>query len=586
MLPIKFLSLQKSELEYEVRIRGATPAPSVEELRKQIIKLSPDLPSEYILESPLDARQDLKGCLEVLTKIQLNLETSDPSVASLLRTQNMLNHLHNRVERITRSDDIKKEYDDIVSSYKNFSQKLSTLLAKKPSTSTFLNVPSAGFAKDSASTVPEPQNLISVSCDRTSSDLSKLKFTGKTCVRSFIQRVDEFILARNIPQQKVLSFASEIFQDDALHWYRAVKDKVSSWPELARLLKEDFSQADYDYRLISEIRSRTQGERENITIYLAVMNGMFSRLSTPPSEVDQLEILLHNIRPCYASTLAAAPQISTIDTLRSLCRNYETFQTRLSQFQEPPKVTSDTLAPEFAYTKDVHKYINKPNNNNHNKYNNSNNSNNYSNNKYIHAVNVAKKEPYCPRCRNNTHHIRQCKAPRDIVCFKCGKRDVKTPDCPNCNQKIQKLIKRSCSNFSKQDWDTWLDFIRTFSSSYRVATILLSKPLNDSRPYVNIKINNIDAVGLLDSGAAVSILGNNSHLQLTDCTLNQDNHTKMIAAGGQSLKTLGFVHLPGFTLPFGSCFTAVESCGSALKPTHPSLDLAIDARALISCSGQ
>ncbi|KAF9420504.1 hypothetical protein HW555_003254 [Spodoptera exigua] len=42
----------------------------------------------------------------------------------------------------------------------------------------------------------------------------------------------------------------------------------------------------------------------------------------------------------------------------------------------------------------------------------------------------------------------------------------------------------------------------------------------------------------------------------------------------------------GFTLPFGSCFTAVESCGSALKPTHPSLDLAIDARALISCSGQ
>ncbi|KAF9412800.1 hypothetical protein HW555_008803, partial [Spodoptera exigua] len=436
----------------------------------------------YILESPLDARQDLKGCLEVLTKIQLNLETSDPSVASLLRTQNMLNHLHNRVERITRSDDIKKEYDDIVSSYKNFSQKLSTLLAKKPSTSTSLNVPSAGFAKDSASTVPEPQNVISVSCDRTSSDLSKLKFTGKTCVRSFIQRVDEFILARNIPQQKVLSFASEIFQDDALHWYRAVKDKVSSWPELARLLKEDFSQADYDYRLISEIRSRTQGERENITIYLAVMNGMFSRLSTPPSEVDQLEILLHNIRPCYASTLAAAPQISTIDTLRSLCRNYETFQTRLSQFQEPPKVTSDTLAPEFAYTKDVHKYINKPNNNNHNKYNNSNNSNNYSNNKYIHAVNVAKKEPYCPRCRNNTHHIRQCKAPRDIVCFK-------------------------------------------------VATILLSKPLNDSRPYVNIKINNIDAVGLLDSGAAVSILGNNSHLQLTDCTLNQDNHTKMIAAG-------------------------------------------------------
>lgn len=447
MLPIKFLSLQKSELEYEVRIRGATPAPSVEELRKQIIKLSPDLPSEYILESPLDVRQDLKGCLEVLTKIQLNLDASEPSVATLLRTQNMLNHLHNRVERITRSDDIKTEYDDIVSGYKIFSQKLSALLAKKPSASTSSNVASASSVKESAPAVPEQQNVISVSCDRTSSDLTKLKFTGKTCVRSFIQRVDEFILARNIPQQRVLSFASEIFQDDALHWYRSVKDKVSSWPELARLLKEDFSQTDYDYRLISEIRSRTQGERENITIYLAVMNGMFSRLSSPLPEVDQLEILLHNIRPCYASTLAAAPQISTIDTLRSLCRNYETFQTRLSQFQEPPKVTSDTLAPEFAYTKDDHKPINKANNNNnYNKNNNSNsnynnnnqyrnnNNNTQNNNKYVHAINEAKKEPYCPRCRNNTHHIRQCKAPRDIVCFKCGMKDVKTPDCPNCRK--------------------------------------------------------------------------------------------------------------------------------------------------------
>lgn len=453
MLPIKYLSLQKSELEYEVRIRGATAASSVEELRKQILKLAPGLPSEHILESPIAVREDLKGCFDVLTKIKMNLDATDPSspnVPSLMRTENMLNHLYNRITRIACSDDIKKEYDDVGKAYNLYSQKLATLQAKAPSTSF-----SAGgvSASESRPIVPDLQNIISVTCDRGSADLSKLKFNGKTCVRSFIQRVNEFIEARNTPSHKILSFATEIFQDDALHWYRSVKDSVSSWSELAARLREDFDQTDYDYRLKSEIRSRTQGERENITIYLSIMNGMFSRLSKSVPEEEQLEILLHNIRPCYASTLASASQITSIDALRSLCRNYEAIQARLAQFQEPPRVTSDTLAPEFAYSKDGNRSANKVHNSspsNFNKhsympnrsFNKSNNFNNVTQNNYnrqqqsyVHAVSTNKNVPYCPRCRSNSHHIRQCPAPRDILCFKCGMKDVKFPECPVCNKK-------------------------------------------------------------------------------------------------------------------------------------------------------
>lgn len=440
MLPIKFLSLQKSELEYEVRIRGATAASSVEELRKQIVKLAKEYPSDHILISPLEAKQDLEGCMEVLTKIQLSLEAIDPSESSFMRAQNMLNHLHNRIERITCSDEIRKEYDEIFSWYNLLSNKLKTLQAKKslPSTSPKISVTSA---IDSASTDPNLQNLISVTCDRSLADLSKLKFNGNSCVRSFIQRVDEFIESRNIPSSRVLSFATEIFQEDALHWYRSVKNQVHSWPELAALLKQDFDQFDYEYRLISEIRSRTQGERENITIYLSIMNGMFSRLSKSLSEVDQLEILLHNIRPCYASTLASAGKIETIDNLRTLCRNYENIQARLSQFQEPPKVTSETLAPEFAYskygTKNNKQYLQYNNFNKHGNHKNQYQPH-YNNNKnqqhYVQAI-ESKIQPYCPRCRNNSHHIRQCQAKRDIFCFKCGMKDVKTPDCPVCSKK-------------------------------------------------------------------------------------------------------------------------------------------------------
>jgi hypothetical protein len=49
---------------------------------------------------------------------------------------------------------------------------------------------------------------------------------------------------------------------------------------------------------------------------------------------------------------------------------------------------------------------------------------------------------------------------------------------------------------------------------------------------------------LLDSGAAVSIVGNNAHQHLVDCTLQQGDHISMVAAGGQSLNSIGYMHLP------------------------------------------
>lgn len=56
--PIKYLSLQKSELEYEVAVRGETPANTVAELRRQICKLSQLFLSEDILCSHLDPLDD------------------------------------------------------------------------------------------------------------------------------------------------------------------------------------------------------------------------------------------------------------------------------------------------------------------------------------------------------------------------------------------------------------------------------------------------------------------------------------------------------------------------------------------------
>lgn len=469
---IKYLSLQKTELEYEVVVRGGTPGESVSELRKQIAKIAPGFPPEDILESYLEASKDVKAVKETLLKTQANIVTLTNKFDKIffLRTENTLHHVYHRLNRITPKANSLETYK-VCSA--NFKYQYNELLAMKPQTA-------QGNSND-----PKP---ITVNCERNLvSELSKIKFSGKTCVRSFIQRMDEFMQTRGVSSDKIITYAYEFFTDDALHWYRYIKTKITSWEELVVLLKQDFSQSDYDYKLMTEIRSRTQGENENITIYLSVMHGMFSRLNKPPPENEQLEILLHNIRPCYASTIAASSAVDTLENLKSVCRNYENIQSRLKQFHEPPKVNSETMAPDFAYDKsstsgsssyghgsrkpnysntypiNYTKYnYNKPNYySNNNNYKQSKPNTNYTNYKTynntnytyknqqteqnknipVAVVNSENKSVFCPRCRTNNHSLKECREPHFPICFKCGKnvfvfRNVKIAN-------LRKLIKKT-----------------------------------------------------------------------------------------------------------------------------------------------
>lgn len=441
---IKFLSLNKSELEYEVAIRSAVPSATVPELRRQITKLVAEFPSEDILISHLSVNEDLLGIKTALEKAE-NALNSDviPDKNTLLRTQNLLHHLYHRLNRVEPDTETSKS---IKSSY---CAKFKDLYQKYISLKDQVIDPLQGQTSSDQDS-SNPLN-IKVTCEKGfSGEIAKLKFDGKSCVRTFIQRVSEFCKARSIDDSKLLAYCTEIFSGDALHWFRNVEQNIKDWDGLVEHLKKDFDQADYDYRLISEIRARTQGETENITIYLSIMSGMFSRLSKPITEEEKLEIILHNIRPAYTSTLAAVPEIQSIDSLRTICRNFENFQARLAHFHEPSKPTADTIAPEFAYSgsSNKNKFHTKIFNNYHQNKIQSYSSNNstYKNNnnnksiKYenLEALNLnTRKEGrrFCPRCRVDTHNLRQCTANKDaIFCFVCGRKDVKRPDCPDCKK--------------------------------------------------------------------------------------------------------------------------------------------------------
>lgn len=458
--PIKFFLLNKNELTYEVLIRGEEPASTVLELRKQINKLTPLIPTCDIYESGLDPLTDIDGVITSLSELSSRMKSLDDKYDPnlLQRTIALSNHLYHRIKRIDTSDpSINDKIKGIFKTVTSYINKLSSL---NKSTQPVCE-PVGEIAQSSA--VFENFSSVSMNCDRSHiNDLQKIKYNGKSCVHAFVQRVEEYRTARNINSSKLLSYATEIFTGDALHWYRSIKGSITTWDDLIALLVEDFSQFDYDYKLLSEIRNRTQGETENITIYFAKMAELFSRLTVTISEQEKLSILMHNIRPCYASVLASnTTSINTIENLKMICKNFEKIQSLTSQFKEPPRVSSDTLAPDLAFSKFSEQSSSRPtfhnkfnynyNNPKHIKnqtYSNKNYNRNTTHNNYttkqsnnnISAIDTSKSNVntgkfYCPRCRTPAHSLRQCTADRYPICFKCGTKNVIYPNCTKCNPK-------------------------------------------------------------------------------------------------------------------------------------------------------
>ncbi|KAL0858559.1 hypothetical protein ABMA27_012412 [Loxostege sticticalis] len=310
--PIKFLHLQKSELQYEVIIRGEAPASTVLELRRQVCKLTQIYQSNDIADSCLELSDDIKGISESLNKVKANLDNLSLALDESLidRTRSLLNHIHHRFRRLEQPEPNSELFSKLKMIKKTFDE-YNNLYSKIIEPEEFRDSESAPVETEKNTTGIDNLN-VTVHCDRgLSADFAKLKFDGKSCVRSFIQRLEEFRQAKNVSDDKIMSYAYEIFTGDALHWFRSIKDDVKHWDNLVTKLRQDFDIFDYDYRMITEIRNRTQGESENIIVFLAIIKGMFSRLSTPMSEKDQLEIILHNIRPCYSNVLANCPNIKS-----------------------------------------------------------------------------------------------------------------------------------------------------------------------------------------------------------------------------------------------------------------------------------
>lgn len=409
--PIAFNLLHKDELEYEVSIRGAKPTDTVTSLRAQVRALNRDIPTDEIITCDLDISTELTAVqakLESLDNLVLGTTQKACSLKILNRVQALAHHLYHRLGRFAPEGDV--QLQAILTLCQ---ERLNRTLVKLDNLlhtfhSSLRESQTIDPASNDTLVRPDTKDALGVVEKHSAIHTLNLKFNGKTCVKAFIQRLEELCLSRRISDIRLFNSAAELFSDEALCWYRGVRTEVDNWTGLKQLLIDEYLPFDYDHRLMIEIRGRSQGPDETIINYLSVMQNYFARLSKTISDVEKLNIVLFNLRPFYTTQLALNPA-ETWSDLKRKCRLLEHAKQRSELFTEPPKTTASCLAPDLSYKG---QRLTK-----------------------VHVVQTTGKEDFCVRCRVDGHHLTNCTAPFILVCYRCGEKDYTFKNCPKCSVK-------------------------------------------------------------------------------------------------------------------------------------------------------
>lgn len=255
----------------------------------------------------------------------------------------------------------------------------------------------------------------------------RLQFDGESSVTSFLERVEELRLSRNVSHEQLLRSAVELFTKDALLWFRT--QHFSSWSDLVDKLKRDFQPYDYSLDLWDEIRKRTQGSKERVVTYVAAVENLFNRLgSGKPEEKTRVDWIKRGLLPHIQSQLALQV-VQTVPELIRLSRMVEETIIRTERFCPPPTNVRGLLEPDLAYHK-------PPSNTVHNLPSCSTVQvgKNFSSEVFVQEEQSGLNLPLCWNCGKRGHRFKKCSEPRKIFCYRCGLDKVVAKSCPNCTK--------------------------------------------------------------------------------------------------------------------------------------------------------
>lgn len=441
-----YTRLTKDELAYELRVRGVTDLTNGEEMKKalaQMLRLEKDGLSSLLDRVTEGITEELGTCKTKLEELKTAINaraTGTVASSDKRRWETRLNHVFRRLGRLHVNE---PELTDARSGM--IRETVAMLTELKPVSSE-----NAGAEREAEEDDSEEESRRSVEDDKEPEHLHRRTLSGRSLastsdvqtkiiikkeqvpvwkwgitfsgdgqgysVNAFLERVEELRECRRVSKEELWLSAIDLFSGPALIWFRAVRRQLESWEELAKFLRQEFLPLDYEELLWEEIKSRTQGSDERLTVFISIMMNLFSRLSNPPAEDKKLAIIRRNLLPYYTDRLALHP-VNSLTELFDLTRKIEESRVRIEKFKPPPSRRA-CLEVDLAYQ---------------GRLKNCATINVESDDGPTGTANKFKGEGSCWNCGEPTHFFKNCPSKRKVFCVGCGCNGVYRRECSSCN---------------------------------------------------------------------------------------------------------------------------------------------------------
>lgn len=416
-------NLKTNELTYELELRqfaNASQLP-VDEKRKLLRGCFKQESSHRSFVEPTNIKpfaSDIKGALETYNDLIAVVNKFTGVGTEKKKVEDRLTHLSNRINKFLPIDDQQMTektalQTKVIALEGEFEMKLDALQFYSQNQNVLTSTPTALSANVNIPQVPTRPSVPPYKWNTY--------FNGSTdreSVMSFLERIEELRISRNVSGDDLFRSACDIFKGPAWTWFSTNRHNFKNWDDVVVKLKSDFLPYFYEQDLLREISNRTMGNSEKVTLYIASMESLYNKLSTVPDEKSRVDQIRRNLLPYYINQLALL-DINTISELSNLCKRLEESRSWSDRYKAPPNRRTGLLEPELS-------------------------SISFSHNNYITDVNAVQSDNIlntkiarsCWNCGKVGHGYSTCRFPRKVFCYGCGEKNIIKSKCNSCSKNL------------------------------------------------------------------------------------------------------------------------------------------------------
>lgn len=256
-----------------------------------------------------------------------------------------------------------------------------------------------------------------------------LNFDGnnlRMSVEDFIFRLERLQAQYDIPLEELERDFHLLLSGPAKDWYWLfVQTNVGvKWPGLKQALLNQYQTSRSNCEIIRDLVERRQNPNETIDQYFQAMNQIRARLVQGITEHDMLKILKRNVRESIGRIVFPIA-VSSVEQLRIECNEAErTFLRKdVRNIQPQPR---NMRVNEVYFDQNIYIPVEESASDEVGE---------------VSALQMNRPLLVCWNCKVPGHTFMDCPSTeRSVFCYRCGRPNVITPNCPHCQGNLKQGV--------------------------------------------------------------------------------------------------------------------------------------------------